>query len=106
MLTAQYLLQGKYRLTTLPHEMKMSHWVHPPVLVHTETNEHILNLAGNRWDLRSAKESQDTIILQLARYPDGSKDYEIKITPRTKTAIINGTPHPLTKLAEVLDAIA
>ncbi|MFC3150030.1 hypothetical protein ACFOEK_03235 [Litoribrevibacter euphylliae] len=83
----------------------MSHWVYAPVLRHTETNEHILNLAGNVWDLRSAKESQDTIILQLARYPDGSKDYEIKITPRTETAIVNGTPHPLTKLAEVLDAI-
>lgn len=101
----QYFLKGKYKLSTIPHEMRMSHWVYAPILVSTETNEIILSLEGNVWDLRSAREVRDSIILKLARYPDGKKEYELELAPLAETAKISGVAHPLAKVVEVLDAI-
>lgn len=83
----------------------MSHWVYAPILVSTETNEIILSLEGNVWDLRSAREVRDFIILKLARYPDGKKEYELELAPLAETAKISGVAHPLAKVVEVLDAI-
>lgn len=105
MSTEQYFLKGKYKLSTTPHEMRMSHWVYAPVIINTDNDEVILNLEGNIWDFRSAKETRDSIILKLARYSDGNKEYEMKLQLSAKTVTINGAMYPLASVPEVLDAI-
>ncbi|MGF1769185.1 hypothetical protein L4D06_17620 [Enterovibrio makurazakiensis] len=98
-------LSGKYRLSTTPHEMRMSHWVYAPVIIDIETNEIILNLEGNIWDLRSAGESQDSIILKLSRYPDGVTEYTVEIIPDAATAIVEGVSLSVTRIVQFLDAL-
>ena len=85
--------------------MRMSHWVYAPVLINTESNVAILDLIGNVWDLRSATESTDSITLLLSRYPDGNKEYELKLYPSKGEATINGKPTQIQRVSEVLDAI-
>lgn len=105
MSTEQYFHMGKFKLETIPHEMKMSHWVYAPVLINTESNVAVLDLTGNVWDFRSATESTDSITLLLARYPDGSKEYEIRLYPSKGEATINGKLTQIQAISEALDAI-
>ena len=68
----------------------MSHWINSPTLIDTESNKAILDLTGNVWDLASATESADSLILMLRRYPDGNKGYEVIVYPVIGEASING----------------
>ncbi len=103
--TEQSFHKGKFKLETIPHEMRMSHWIYAPVLIDTESHTKVLDLIGNIWDLRSATESTDSITLMLARYPDGGKEYEVKLYPTKGEACINGKPTKISSVVESLDAI-
>ena len=85
--------------------MRMSHWVYAPMLINTESNITILDLIGNIWDFRSATESIDSITLMLSRYPDGNKEYEIKLYPEKGEATINGKLTKIQAVSKALDAI-
>ena len=103
--TEQYFQKGKFKLETIPHEMKMSHWVYAPVLIDVESNTKIIDLIGNIWDFRSATESGDSIAIILARYPDGDKEYELKLCPAKGEASINGKLTKISSVVKALDAI-
>lgn len=83
----------------------MSHWINAPVLTETESGKIILDLSGDIWDLRSAQESQASILLSLARYPDGSKEYEIELIPQESKAVVLGVMYPIEKVSAALKAI-
>ncbi|ERS10694.1 hypothetical protein Q668_03665 [Alcanivorax sp. PN-3] len=93
---------GRYRLDTVPREMRMSHWVHAPVLIDTETSEVLLDLGDSPWDLRGAKEEGRAILLTLAHYPDGNKEYELLLYPDAGTMAVGGCEYPLARAAEIL----
>ncbi|WP_396586615.1 hypothetical protein [Bermanella sp. R86510] len=103
--TEQYFHKGKFKLETIPHEMRMSHWVYAPVLIDVETNTKVIDLIGNIWDFRSATESSESITIILARYPDGAKEYELKLYPAKGEASINGKLTKISSVVKVLDAI-
>lgn len=95
---------GRYRLDTVPREMRMSHWVHAPLLIDTETAEVLLDLRDGLWDLRGAKEEGRAILLTLAHYPDGNKEYELLLYPDAGTMAVGGCEYPLARAAEILNA--
>lgn len=105
MSTEQYFHKGKFKLETIPHEMRMSHWVYAPVLMDVESNTKIIDLIGNIWDFRSATESIDSITIMLARYPDGEKEFELKLYPEKGEASINGKLTKISSVVKALDAI-
>jgi hypothetical protein len=102
----QYFENGRFKLATNPHEMRMSHWVYAPVLTDTITEEVLFDLSGNIWDLQSASESSKEVILKLARYPDINKEFEIVLKLNKGQAKINGNIFPINNLSKVLDGIA
>lgn len=101
----QYFLNGKYKLATIAHEMRMSHWLYAPVLTNLETQEVLLDLQDSIWDLRSAKESEDSILLTLARYHEGNSEYLVELNPIEGTAIVCGVSHPMFSVLEAINAI-
>ena len=102
----QAFQNGKYKLETVSHEMRMSHWVFAPVLTDTQSGEILLDLSGGLWELRSAQESGASITLSLARYPDGIKEYAVELLPQEKRALVLGVSYPLAELKAALEALA
>ncbi|GGK05599.1 hypothetical protein GCM10007426_37950 [Alloalcanivorax dieselolei] len=82
----------------------MSHWVHAPVLTDTETAEVLLDLRDGLWDLRGAKEEGQAILLTLARYPNGNKEYQLLLHPHARTVAVDGCEYPLPRAVEILKA--
>lgn len=101
----QYFQNGRYKLELIPDEMRMSHWINAPVLTETQSGKIILDLSGDIWDLRSAQESNASILFSLARYPDGGKEYEVELIPQESKAIILGAIYPIETVFEVLKTL-
>ncbi|KZZ47513.1 hypothetical protein A3759_18300 [Thalassolituus sp. HI0120] len=100
----EYFLNGKYKPVTIPHGMRMSHWVYAPVVTEVSTNENLLNLEGNIWALVKSQEIENVISLTLSRYPD-EKNYSVTINPITGKAKIGNKDILVSNIEEELDAI-
>ncbi|WP_447928718.1 hypothetical protein [Vreelandella sp. EE27] len=101
-----YVLGGQYEVITTPHEMRMSLWVYSPVVVECATQKAVLDLSGSRWDLRRVTEGNGRIIMVLARYPEGDREYLIEVDPANATAVVEGVAHLLADIETALNAIA
>lgn len=104
--TEQLFLDKKYKLLTVAHEMRMSHWVYSPVIINLLTQQVVINLEGSNWDLRSARGGENSIFLKLSRYPDSTKEYEIEIDTSKNIAAINNSLYSFNKVLEALENIA
>ncbi|MCS2609292.1 hypothetical protein [Halomonas dongshanensis] len=100
-----YILDDRYEVTTHPHEMRMSLWVYAPVIVERATQRVILDLSGSLWDLRRVAEGEGRIILTLARYPEGVREYVIEVDPIKSTVIVQGSTYALAHIDTALSAI-
>ncbi|ACA87230.1 conserved hypothetical protein [Shewanella woodyi ATCC 51908] len=98
----QYFLDGKFMLKSVPHEIKMSHWIDAPVLIDTKSNNTVLDLTGGVWDLKSVFSSTDSITIILARYPNRENDLELILFPLKGVATINGKSISITDIREFL----
>ncbi|MBN3575924.1 hypothetical protein [Vibrio neptunius] len=103
--TNQYFFNGKYQVATSAHEMKMSHWVHSPVIRETSSGKVILNLEFTAWGLRSVTESNERLVLILYRYPDGNSDYCVEVDPINRVVLISGEEYPLINIESTLELI-
>ncbi|MFB2779446.1 hypothetical protein ACE017_09745 [Shewanella mangrovisoli] len=83
MLTEQFFLQGRLKFETIPHEMRMSHWVYAPRLTDTQSGQVLLNLVGQCWDCQSAIERDNAFYLTLDGYPDRANWLELVFSPET-----------------------
>ncbi|MFB2652990.1 hypothetical protein [Shewanella seohaensis] len=81
MLTEQFFLQGRFKLETIPHEIRMSHWVYAPRLTDTQSGQVLLDLVGQCWDCQSAIERDNTLCLTLDGYPDRANWLELAFFP-------------------------
>jgi hypothetical protein len=72
---------GLLKVTTTPHEMRMSHWVYAPKVVNILTGEIVLDLTDGVWDLAGASEVDGALCLTLQKYPDGQHGYKLIINP-------------------------
>ncbi len=101
----EYMLDGQYEVITIPHEMRMSLWVYSPVVVECATQKRVLDLSGSLWDLRRVTQDQGRIVMMLARYPEGDREYVVEVDPVRTTAIVEGIAHPLADIETALNAI-
>lgn len=101
----KYFRNGKYKLELIPQSRRMSHWVYSPVLTRESCGEVVLDLSGSDWDLRQAAETDDGIMITLARYPDGIKTYEVKLLPDKSTFLFEGKEYPTSSVKSVLDEV-
>ncbi|MDI5830955.1 hypothetical protein [Shewanella xiamenensis] len=83
MLTEQFFLQGRVKLETIPHEMRMSHWVYAPRLTDMKSGQVLLDLIGQCWDCQSAIERDNALCLTLDGYPDRANWLELAFLPDT-----------------------
>ncbi|EGR0694072.1 hypothetical protein E2K20_25345 [Vibrio parahaemolyticus] len=105
MKTNQYVLNGKYEIATSAQEMKMSHWVYSPIIRETNSRKEIMNLGSTAWDLRKVEESNERIVLFLARYPVGSSEYRVEVDPINSRVHISGEEYPLSNIERTLESI-
>lgn len=104
MSNSQLFHRGRYRLETVAHEMRMSHWINAPIL--RDPQGHVLlDLSDNIWDLRAARETDTGLVLSLARYPDGATLYEVELQLFVGKAVLQGNTYPLARLTDALNAI-
>ncbi|WP_417422478.1 hypothetical protein [Halomonas sp.] len=101
----EYVLDDQYEVITIPHEMRMSLWVYSPVVVECATQKRVLDLSGSLWDLRRVAEDRGRVSMVLARYPEGNREYVVKVDPVGTTAIVEGIAHPLADIETALNAI-
>ena len=71
MFDPQFSPDRKYSIVFYPTEMKMSHWVNRPRLIHTLTDEVLLDLSGSLWHADEVvwDEASKNVSLELRRYP-------------------------------------
>ncbi|MBZ5488373.1 hypothetical protein HW452_12650 [Halomonas aquamarina] len=101
-----YVLEGQYEITTVAFEPRMSLWVYSPVIVERATGRVVLDLSSGLWDLRRVNERPGRILLTLARFPEGDREYVVEVAPVEAIAVVDGVTHPLLKLEAALNAIA
>ena len=83
----------------------MPHWIDALVIIDTVSNTEILSLEGKVWHLLSAKETTNSIMLVLARYPSINKEYELILNPTKDEATINSIPTKIGSVLRTLNAI-
>jgi hypothetical protein len=97
------LCQSTIRLITEPMEMRMSHWVHCPVIYSNKTNRVILNFARGGWHLDSYTEHGKTLTLFLNRYPDNRAKYHFDIDFSRNIVTFNGNEYTLKSFVGMLE---
>ena len=60
---------GQIKITVVPHEMRMSHWVDAPRIEDGNTGHVLLDLTGGLWSLLGVIEKPDELVLTLRQYP-------------------------------------
>ena len=99
----KFFCSGRYRLRTVPHEMKMSHWVYAPVLSDEREGHNILDLSNGAWDLIEATEDENKIILSMARYPDSNDKHQITLLLTESLVMVSGKAYPISETKRVLN---
>ncbi|MFV0597070.1 hypothetical protein [Shewanella sp.] len=88
--TEQFFLQGRFKLETIPHEMRMSHWMYAPRLTDMQSGQVLLDLIGQCWDCQSAIERDNALCLTLNGYPDRANWLELVFSPVTELVKLSG----------------
>jgi hypothetical protein len=72
---------GRYRVTTVSSEMKMSHWVEAPLVERVPGAATVLDLTDTLWDLCAVREERDVLVLVMRKYPGAAPNVEVRILP-------------------------
>ena len=72
---------GRYRVRTIPVEMRMSHSLNAPIVERVGDGAAPLDLSGDLWDLTDFREAGDTLILVMLKYPGLTSGVEVRILP-------------------------
>lgn len=81
---------GRYRVTTVSCEMKMSHWLDAPVITRVEDGAIILDLSQDIWDMEEVREEGDVLVLLMRKYPGLTNGVEVRIFPDDDSFSIAG----------------
>ena len=96
---------GRFLVRTVAMEMRMSLWVHAPVVL--DGDEEIARLGGLWSAERVEWVREEVVALKLRRYPNGSAFYTVVIDcARRAFSVEAGAPQPLSALGATLDALA
>src|SRR4029450_631216 len=86
----QTYCSGRYRVRTVPAEMKMSHWINAPIVERVGDGATLLDLSEDVWDLCAVDEVGDTLVLVMRKYPGRTKGLEVRILPEPDHYEIGG----------------
>ena len=82
---------GRYRVRTVPAEMRMSHWINAPVVERVADGTTLLDLSEDVWDLCDVSEDRDTLVLVIRKYPGYTNGVEVRILPEPDRYEIGGS---------------
>jgi hypothetical protein len=97
------LCQNTIRLTTESVEMRMSHWVHCPVIYSNKTSRILLNFSHGGWHLDSYVEQGKTLMLFLNQYPDNRTKHRFDIDFSRNIVTFNRNEYMLKKFGGMLE---
>jgi hypothetical protein len=64
-------LNSEFEIQSSEHELRMSHWILSPKIIHKFTNTVLLDLSSTVWDLYNVNEKDDKLVITLRCYPNG-----------------------------------
>ena len=95
---------GQIKITVVPREMRMSHWVYAPKIEEVTTNNVLLDLTGDLWDLVGAKEEKEVLTLALRKYPGGAEGVSISVRKGESLLYLKGKAYEGAGLKKELDS--
>ena len=96
---------GRYRVRTIPAEMRMSHWIDAPVVERVSDGAVLLDLSEDVWDLCDVGEDGDTLVLVIRKYPGRTNGVEVRILPEPDRYEIGGKVRTQEELMSALRAL-
>lgn len=96
---------GRYRVRTVPAEMKMSHWINAPVVERVSDGTALLDLSEDLWDLCDVGEDGDILVLVIRKYPGRTNGVEVRILPEPDRYEIEGKVRTREELMSALRAL-
>jgi hypothetical protein len=96
---------GRYRVRTVPTEMRMSHWLNAPVVERVSDGAVLLDLSEDVWDLCDVREEGDTLVLVIRKYPGHTNGIEVRILPEPDRYQIGGKVRTREALMAALRAL-
>lgn len=82
--SSQSCCNGQIGITTSAVEMRMSHWVHSPVVTDLVSREVLLDLSDSLWDLMSINASRSSVDLSLRKYPGSGPPVLVRVSSKPK----------------------
>ncbi len=77
---------GVFRVEFQAFEMRMSHWVETPRVIHAPTGRVLIDLWGTLWDASVKQEQPGQLALILREYPGSGAGYSLVLDATTETA--------------------
>ncbi|NMG37564.1 hypothetical protein GRF61_24195 [Azoarcus sp. TTM-91] len=96
-------LDGQIRVTAIPHEMRMSHWVYAPKVEEVASGNVLLDLIGGLWDLAGAKEENEVLTLALRKYPGDSEGVSLSVRKGKSVLYLKGKAYEAVALKKELE---
>ena len=96
---------GRYRVRTVPIEMRMSHWLNAPVVERAGDGVVLLDLSEEVWDLSDVAEEGDSLVLVLRKYPGRTNGVEVRILPEPDRYELEGRVRTREELLAALRAL-
>jgi hypothetical protein len=96
---------GRYRVRTIPAEMRMSHWIAAPVVERVSDGVVLLDLSEDVWDVSDVAEEGDTLVLVIRKYPGRTNGVEVHILPEPDRYEIGGSVSTREELMAALRAL-
>jgi hypothetical protein len=84
--------------------MRMSHWVHSPVVSDFVSGEILLNLSDSLWDLMSTSANGGSVDLSLRKYPGSGQPVVVRVSADPRAFQFNGKAVDASELLALLDA--
>ena len=98
-----YYCENRFRVTCVPTEMRMSHWVYAPLIEDTKNDKILLDLRDKLWDLTEAQDDNGSLKFKLRKYPGTSGTLDISINADSDTYFLEGRSLTKPELEGILE---
>lgn len=102
--STQSYCNGRIGITTSAAEMRMSHWVHSPLVSDLVSGDVLLDLSESLWDLMGVSASGNSVDLLLRKYPGSGNPVVVRVSADPKAFQFNGKPVASSELLVLLNA--
>lgn len=99
------IFNERFILVTEQTDFRMAIWINGFGIINGRTREEILPIMHS-FNLDHYEENNEILYVTFRIYPDGLKDYHVKINPFEKTFMHNSTSHYLSSFEDYFYKIA